>query len=116
MFSSDQNIETIAQLVETVRHYVKTQGEYIKLSVVEKTVRILTVLAMTVVFSVLLLGAAIFLSFAAVFALEPVVGLVTAFLIVAAAYIVVLWLVYTFRHQWIERPLVRFLASLLLNN
>ncbi|CCY03522.1 putative uncharacterized protein [Prevotella sp. CAG:924] len=111
MFSSDQNIETIAQLVEAIRRYVKTQGEYARLSVMEKTVRIITVLAMMVIFSVLFLGTGIFLSFAVVFALEPLVGLVSAFLIVAAIYLLLLLLIYTFRKKWIVRPLVRFLLS-----
>ena len=34
MFSNDQNIETIGQLIETLKHYAQTQGEYVKLTAV----------------------------------------------------------------------------------
>lgn len=115
MFSNDQNIETIGQLVDTLKHYVVLQKEYIKLGTVEKTVRILTAIAMTAIVGLLLVFVLIFFSFAAAFALGPLVGQVAAFSIIAAIYIIILLLVLTFRKQWIEKPLVRFLAELLLS-
>jgi high-affinity Fe2+/Pb2+ permease len=115
MFSNDQNIETIGQLVETLKHYVGLQGEYIKLDFVEKTVKILTVIAMTAILSFLLILVLIYTSFAVAYALEPLAGRVGAFAIVAGAYLVVLLLFIAFRKRWIERPLVKFLASLLLS-
>mgnify|MGYP000114379979 CR=1 FL=1 len=115
MFSNDHNIETIAQLVESVKHYVGLQGENVRLEIVEKTVRVLTVVAMTAILSLILLLILIYLSFAAAFALTPVVGSVAAFLIIAGIYLAVLCLVLIFRKKWIERPLVHFLASILLS-
>lgn len=115
MFSNDQNIETIGQLVETLKHYIGLQKEYVKLGTVEKTVRILTAIAMVAIIGVLLVFTLIFLSFAAAFALGPVVGQVAAFSIIAAVYFIVLLLFLIFRKQWIEKPLVRFLANLLLS-
>ena len=56
----------------------------------------------------------IYLSFAAAYALAPLVGNVAAFTIVAGFYFIVLLLFLVFRKQWVERPLVKFLASLLL--
>ncbi len=114
MFSADKNIETIGQLVETLKHYVGLQSEYVKLDIVDKTVRILTVIGMTAIICVLLLLMLIYLSFAAAYAMQPYVGLAWAFAIVAAVYFVILFLVICFRKRWIEKPLVRFLASLLL--
>ena len=55
MFSNDQNVETIAQLVEAVKHYIGLQSEYVKLDVVEKTVRLLTALILFLVFFILLI-------------------------------------------------------------
>jgi hypothetical protein len=115
MFSNDRNIETIGQLVETLRRYVSLQGEYVKLDVAEKTVRLLTVFAITAILTVLLLLMLIYLSFAAAYALSNWVGFVGGFAIVAAFYLVVLLLVVTFRKRWIERPLVRFLAKLIFS-
>lgn len=114
MFSNDQNIETIAQLVEVIKHYVGLQSEYVKLDVVDKVVRLLTVATMTFVFGLLLVLALIYASFATVYTIAPIVGIAMAFGIVATVYIVLLILVCLFRHRWIERPLVHFLATLLL--
>lgn len=115
MFSNDKNIETIGQLVETLKHYATLQSEYIKLDVVEKTVRLLTVITMTVIISLLVILMLIYLSFAAASALAPWVGEAFGFLIVAGAYFLLLLLFITFRKQWIEKPLVKFLASILLS-
>ena len=109
MFSNDHNIETIAQLVDTVKHYIKLQTEYARLDIVEKSVRIITAVAIAALF-----GFLTYLSFAAAYALIPCTGTVAAFAIVAAFYFIILVLFLIFRKQWIERPLVKFLASLLL--
>ncbi len=115
MFSNDKNIETIGQLVETLKHYAKLQSEYVRLDVVEKTVRLLTVITMTVIVSLLIILMMIYLSFAAASALAPLVGQTCGYLIVAGAYLVLLFLFLIFRKQWIEKPLVKFLASILLS-
>lgn len=115
MFSNDQNIETIGQLVDTLKHYLELQKEYVQLSMAEKTVRVLTAIAVTTVVCLLVMFILLSLSFAAAFALEHVVGQVVAFAIVAGFYIVLLLLFLIFRKQWIEKPLVRFLAGLLLS-
>jgi hypothetical protein len=114
MFSNNENIETISQLVEVLRHYVSLQSEYQKLNVTEKIVRLLTVITMTLVLSFFVVLVLIYASFAIAFALEPLLGLPLAFTAVAAAYIIVLLLFVTFRKRWIEKPLVRFLASILM--
>ncbi|MGI6223618.1 MAG: phage holin family protein [Prevotella sp.] len=115
MFSSDKNIETISQLVQTLKHYIGLQQEYVKLDVIEKSVRILTALIMTLILSTLFLIMVIYLSFALAYALEPLVGDVAAFAIVAGIYLVVLALLIVFRHQWIEKPLVKFLTDILMS-
>ena len=114
MFSTDKNIETIAQLIEVVRHYIGLQTKYMKLDVIDKIVRLLTALVMVAVLSLLLFIGLIYLSFATVYALQPIMGMAAAFACVAGAYFLVLLLFVVFRKRWIERPLVRFLASLLM--
>lgn len=114
MFSSDQNIETIEQLVKLFKHYIGLQSEYVKLDVVEKIVRLLTAFTMIFILVGLLILMLIYLSFAAAFALAPAVGMATAFCLVSGVYLIIFLLFIIFRHQWIERPLVKFLASLLL--
>ena len=114
MFSTDKNIETIAQLVEVIRHYIGLQTKYAKLDVIDKIVRLLTGLIMVAVLSLLLFVALIYLSCSAAYALAPHMGEAWAFACVAGAYFVTLLLCIMFRKKWIERPLVRFLASLLM--
>lgn len=114
MFSSDKNVETIGQLVEVLKHYIGLQTEFVKLDVVDKVVRLLTAITMTVVLVGLLVIALIYLSFALAFGLGAVLGNVWGFCIVAGLYLFILILFVVFRHQWLERPLVKFLASLLM--
>lgn len=115
MLSSDENIETIGQLVEQLRHYVELRGEYLRLDAVDKLVRLLSVAVVTILAAALIGGVAIFLSFAAASALTAFVGQTWAYVIVAAAYLVVMLFVIAMRHRLIERPLVRFLANILLS-
>ena len=115
MFSNDKNVETIGQLIEVLKHYIGLQSEFLKLDVVDKVVRLLTVITMTLVLLGLLTLTLIYLSFGAAFALADLIGSLTfGFCIVAAVYLFILILFVIFRHKWIERPLVRFLASLLI--
>ena len=115
MFSNDKNVETIGQLVEVLKHYIGLQSEYMKLDVVDKVVRLLTAITMTVVLLGLFLIAIIYLSFAAAYGLAGLTGSpALAFCVVAGVYLFILILFIIFRHQWIERPLVKFLASLLM--
>lgn len=116
MFSNDRNIETIGQLVEVAKHYIGLQSKNIKLDVIDKVVRVLTVLTMTVVLALLLLLAIIYLSFAVAYALAPYTGTATAFACVAGIYFAVLLLFVVFRKQWIERPLVKLLANILMQD
>jgi len=114
MFSNDNNVETIGQLAEVVKHYVGLQTEYVKLDVIEKVVRLITVLSLTALALLLVVLMLIYFSFAAAYAMEPLVGKVAGFCIVGVFYLCVLILFLLFRKRWIERPIVRFLASLLM--
>ena len=53
MLSSDKNVETIAQLVEVLKHYLGLQKEYVKLDIIDKVVRLLTAMALAVIFFLL---------------------------------------------------------------
>ena len=114
MFSNDSNVETIAQLVEQAKKYLTLKGEIFRLSMVEKIVRLLTAIAMIIVLTILFLLALTYFSFALAFALGSVLGNVWGFIIVGAIYLLMLLVLLAFRKAWIERPLVRFLASMLM--
>ncbi|MBP5408883.1 MAG: phage holin family protein [Prevotella sp.] len=116
MLSSDKNVETIAQLVEIIKHYLGLQKEYLKLDIIDKIVRLLTFAALVVVFSVLLVAVLMYLSFAIAFWLASYMGTALAFLVVGGIHLLLIIIVFIYRKKWIEKPLVRFLANLLLEN
>ena len=115
MLSSDKNVENIVQLAQLLKKYVELQKEYLKLDVIDKIVRLITALTLTIV--LLLLGVAVlfYLSFACVYWLEPITGTALAFFIIAIFFLTLLLIVFLNRKTWIQRPLVRFLADVLLN-
>ena len=116
MLSSDKTVETIAQLVEIIKHYLGLQKEYLKLDIIDKIVRLLTFAALVVVFSVLLVAVLMYLSFAIAFWLASYMGTALAFLVVGGIHLLLIIIVFIYRKKWIEKPLVRFLANLLLEN
>ena len=98
MFSNDQNIETIAQLVEVLKRYITTKSDLWRIDITEKVVKLFTAMAM--IFA---------------YALSTLMGLSFAFLTVTGVYILIFLLCIFNRRRWIERPLVRFLADLLID-
>lgn len=115
MLSSDKNVETIAQLIEVLKHYLELEGEYAKLTLIDKVVRLCTAIALAIIFILLAVAVLTFFWMGIAFWLSHAIGLTAAFLCISAAHLLLLILFYTFRKSWIERPLVRFLASLLLS-
>ena len=116
MLSSDKNVESIAQLVDSVKSYVGLQGEYLKLDVIQKVVRLVTALTLTIVLLLLGIAFLFYLSFACVYWLEPLIGIALAFFVIALFFLAILILVFINRKKWIERPLVRFLLTYCLIN
>lgn len=115
MFATDKNIESIAQLIESLKKYTSLRMEHAKYNIIEKMVRIITALIITLIFAFLLVLMLIYLSFAASYAIAAIFNShVIGFLTVAAFYFFLLLLFAIKRKTWIERPLVRFLASILL--
>lgn len=115
MFSSDKNVESIAQLVESVKNYVGLQGEYLKFNAVEKVVRLTTALTLAIIFIIIGVAILFYLSFALIYAMEPLTGMALAYLIMALLFLLLLIIVFIKRKSWIEGPLVRFLSEILLN-
>ena len=114
MFSNDKNIETVGQLIEVLRHYIGLQNEYLRLNIVDKVVRLITALLIAGVVLLLIMIILIYLSFAAAYALAPIMGHAAAFCLVAGFYILLFLLFLAFRKNWVEKPLVRFLAGMMM--
>lgn len=116
MLSSDKNVESIATLVETLKDYVVLQKKYLKYDVVEKLVRLSAALLLAVIIFALVLAVVFYLSFALVYAMAPATGVAGGFAIVGGFYLLLLFAIYYKRKAWVERPLVRILAGILLDN
>lgn len=114
MFSSDRNIGIIAKLVEQARHYFGLQCEYMKLGAIEKSVRLITALVIVAVLALIIIMTLIFLSLAAAVWLSGHIGYAGAFCAVGGFYLVAFILFLLFKKPLIERPLVKFLSSLLM--
>ena len=115
MLSSDKNVETIAQLIEVLKHYLGLQTEYLKLDVIDKVVRLLKAATLALILFLIVVAVVMYFSFAFGFWLSNYVGLTKAFLIVGAVHLLIFILFIIFRKPWIEKPLVHFLAGLLLS-
>lgn len=115
MFSNDGNIETIAKLIEELKRFLTLKGEYIRLNFVEKAVKLITVLTISLIFAILFLLALTYFSFSLAYALAPSLGHVGAFALVGAMYVLLFILCIIFRKALFEKPLVSFLASILMD-
>ena len=115
MLSSDKNVETIAQLIEVLKHYLGLQTEYLKLDVIDKVVRLMKAATLALIFILIIVAVVMYFSFALAFWLANIMGMTKAFLIVGAIHLLIFILFVIFRKPWIEKPLVHFLAGLLLS-
>ena len=116
MLSSDRNIDTLTQLFEAVKHYLGLQAEYAKVIVIEKAIRLLSAAALTVILFLMFLAVLLFLSMSVANWLSTLIGYTWAMLVMAGAYALLMLMVYCFRKSLIEKPIVRFLARLLLED
>ena len=114
MLSSDQSVETIAELIDAVKHYLGLQTEYVKLDVIDKVVRLLTNAVLIIILLLMLVVILISLSLALAYWLSSFMSMPVAFLVVSAIQVVLLLFINTVCRPWIEKPLVRYLARLLL--
>ena len=116
MLSSDQNVETIAQLIEALKHYLGLQTEYVKLDVIDKVVRLLTTATLAILLFLILIVVMLFASLGLAFWLSKHIGLTSAFMAVAALHAFVLLLVGTCLWPAAAAALVRYLARLLMKD
>ncbi len=115
MLSSDKNVENIGQLAQLLKHYLELQTEYVKLDVIDKVVRLLTAAALAILFFLLIIAVMLFVSFAAAYWMGQHIGMAPAFCVVGGVHLLLLCAFFLYRKTWIERPLVHFLANLLLS-
>lgn len=117
MFSSDNNIETISQLVIELKKYIELQKRSLQIDFVDKLSKLMAAIVMGAVIFLIGVIALVFASMALSDAIAPFVGGVTyGNTIIFCIYILIGLLVYTNRKAWIEAPIVNFLGHLFLSD
>ena len=114
MFDTQNN--AFRKLFEEGKKYINLQIDYAKLTATEK---ISVILGMSVLFAVILVlsvGAGIYLSFALVYLLEPLVGIVGSYAIVGAVFLLLIAIVILVKKKLILVPITRFISKVLLDN
>ncbi len=117
MYSSDKNVENIAQLIAEIRNYVDLRLRDAQISFIQKLSRLFSALILGAALALLLAVAVIFFSFTLVYALAPVVGgEAMGYLIVALFYVALGVIIYANRKRWILGPILNLIAGLFLDD
>lgn len=117
MFSTNSQIDTLADLVREVRAYIDARYRYVRLDCVAKLSTLLSALVLGIIFAVLMAVALLFLAYTLSLAMAPYVGgMHVACAIVAAACLLLGVIVYLLRRWLIVRPITAFIARVLLND
>lgn len=117
MFSTDQNVEKLADLMVLMKDYLRLQSNYLQLTATEKAIRILSLIVLSITLWFSLLLALLFLSFAAVHWISDYFGqtMAVSYLIVGVVHLFLFVTIYLKRHSWIEKPLVKRFANILMS-
>ena len=117
MFSKDQNIEYIADFIEESKRWLTLKTQSSRMRLIDIIVRLVTALAVVFVVGIFAVLILIYLSFAIAYTIDDWVGgLAVGFFIVSAVYLAILLLILAKKHAWVEKPMVKFMVSLLMSD
>ena len=112
----DAQNNAFRRLFEEGKKYLALQIDYAKLTSTEKMSVILGMSVLFIIILVLSVGAGIYLSFALVYLLEPLVGIVWSYTLVGAVFLLLIGLVVLFKKRFILIPITRFISKILLDD
>nr|WP_315091287.1 hypothetical protein [uncultured Alloprevotella sp.] len=117
MLSSDQNIQTIRELVLNLKEYAELKAESVQIGIIRKLSILITALIVGGLAFVFVAIIIFFLSGTLALALAPHVGgTAISCLIVAACYLLLGCLIYAKRTAWILNPIANFIGELFLKS
>ena len=117
MLSSDQNIQTIRELVLNLGEYAELKAESVQIGIIRKLSILITALIVGGLAFVLAAIIIFFLSGTLALALAPHVGgTAISCLIVATFYLLLGCLIYAKRTAWILNPIANFIGELFLKS
>lgn len=116
MFTKEEDIQNIKQLIAEVKQYVALQKEYVGLELTEKIAIILSTLIEVILLIILGMVALFYFSFTIAYFLAQYVGLIAAYGIITAFLVLLTILVYHFRQKCIVSPIVKTISKILLSD
>lgn len=117
MSTKDRSIDSFRELITEVREYLKLQKEFTLIKLTEKLAILFTKTIMLIVFLILGLIALFYLLFCLAYALEPYVGgMKGSFAIIVGIDLLIIAVIAIFRQRLIAKPIINFLAHLLLDD
>lgn len=117
MFNKDKNIDSLKELFEETRNYVLLQKDYVKLDIIEKMTKVLSMLFLILISILLGIIALFYLSFTIAYILRPYVGgLSVSFAIITLVIICIIIFAFIFRKALIIHPITNLLANILFND
>ena len=104
----------LAHLLDVIAHDLGLRVEYTKLTIIAKSVKLISAAILAFVMLLLTAGILLCLSVGAAYWIATTFGIIQASLTLAGFYLVAIIVVYLGRKVFFERPIVRFLTRLLL--
>lgn len=116
MFSTDSNINSLAQLVQETRQYIELRMDLARHDLTAKLIALLSALCVAVLILIVLAVSFLLLSFSLVQALHDWLHSESAaYLIVSGGYLVLAGVIYATRRRLIYNPVANFIGHLFLD-
>ncbi len=114
--SNHQTSHSILHLWDEIKRYFLLHIDYARLTAAEKISVILGMSFLFLIVLVLSVGGGIYLSFALVYLLEPLLGITASYALVGVLFLLLAGTTILFRKQLILNPITRFISRVLLND
>ena len=110
------NRSSFTQIFEEGKKYLTLQFDYVKLTATEKISLIGSMTLVLILALIFMTGAMFYLSFALVYLMEPYIGLMWSYAVLAGIALLCAVVVIVFRTPLIINPITRFLTKVLLSD
>lgn len=115
MFSTNNNMKTLEELVAEIKHYCEFQKRFVALEFVSKLIMLLAALILGVIMFIVGAVVIILLALCAASLVGDITGSQTlGYAVVTLLFVLVAVAVYAKRKVWITRPVTNFLCNLFL--
>ena len=110
------NRSSFRQIFEEGKKYLTLQFDYVKLTATEKISLIGSMTLVLILALIFMTGAMFYLPFALVYLMEPYIGLMWSYAVLAGIALLCAVVVIVFRTPLIINPITRFLTKVLLSD